>query len=98
MLTPTGAKVTAIPGFKTPVSTLPTGTVPIPPILYTSYKGNLSGLSVGLFGGLMASKASKRVGPLNHFKLSDFSIMLSPCHPEIGTTGMLAGLYPIFLR
>jgi len=28
-----GAKVTLVPGFKTPVSTLPTGTVPIPPIL-----------------------------------------------------------------
>lgn len=31
--TPYGAKTTTIPGFKTPVSTLPTGTVPIPPIL-----------------------------------------------------------------
>lgn len=31
--TPYGAKITTIPGFKTPVSTLPTGTVPIPPIL-----------------------------------------------------------------
>jgi len=31
--TPYGAKTTIIPGFKTPVSTLPTGTVPIPPIL-----------------------------------------------------------------
>jgi len=28
-----GAKTTFIPGFKIPVSTLPTGTVPIPPIL-----------------------------------------------------------------
>jgi len=52
-----GAKKTFIPGFKTPVSTLPTGTVPIPPILYTSYNGNLSGLSEGLFGGMIASKA-----------------------------------------
>ena len=28
-----GAKMTTVPGFKIPVSTLPTGTVPIPPIL-----------------------------------------------------------------
>ena len=33
---PTGAKVTTMPGLITPVSTRPTGTVPIPPILYTS--------------------------------------------------------------
>uniref|UniRef100_J3LKK5 Uncharacterized protein n=1 Tax=Oryza brachyantha TaxID=4533 RepID=J3LKK5_ORYBR len=33
---PLGPKVTTIPGFRTPVSTRPTGTVPIPPILYTS--------------------------------------------------------------
>jgi len=59
-----GAKTTFIPGFKIPVSTLPTGTVPIPPILYTSYNGNLSGLSDGLFGGSIASKASFKHGPL----------------------------------
>lgn len=53
MVTFTGAKVKVIPGFKVPVSTLPTGTVPIPPILYTSYKGNLKGLSVGLLGGVI---------------------------------------------
>lgn len=76
----------------TPVSTLPTGTVPIPPILYTSYNGNLNGLSDGLFGGMMASKASKRVGPLYQVILSDFSNMLSPCQPEIGTNGTLSGL------
>merc|ERR1711874_315341 len=29
-----------------PVSTLPTGPVPIPPILYTSWRGSLRGLSV----------------------------------------------------
>jgi len=33
VVTPYGAKTTTIPGFKIPVSTLPTGTVPIPPIL-----------------------------------------------------------------
>ncbi len=32
----TGAKVTTMPGLMMPVSTRPTGTVPIPPILYTS--------------------------------------------------------------
>jgi hypothetical protein len=31
--TPVGANVTTMFGFKIPVSTLPTGTVPIPPIL-----------------------------------------------------------------
>jgi len=57
----TGANVNTIPGFKVPVSTLPTGTVPIPPILYTSYNGNLNGLSNGLFGGIISSKASNKV-------------------------------------
>jgi len=85
-------------GFKIPVSTLPTGTVPIPPILYTSYNGNLSGLSVGLFGGMIASRHSMRVFPLNHGMLVDLSTILSPTHPEIGTNGILSGLYPTFLR
>jgi len=93
-----GAKKTFMFGFKTPVSTLPTGTVPIPPILYTSYNGNLSGLSFGLFGGMTESRASMRVFPLYHGMLVDFSIMLSPTHPEIGTNGILSGLYPTFLR
>jgi len=81
-----------------PVSTLPTGTVPIPPILYTSYNGNLNGLSVGLLGGTTLSKASNNVGPLYHFMFSDGSNMLSPCHPEIGTNGTLSGLYPTFFK
>jgi len=79
-------------GFNVPVSTLPTGTVPIPPILYTSYNGNLSGLSDGLFGGMMESRHSMRVFPLYHDMLADFSIMLSPTHPEIGMNGILSGL------
>eukprot|EP01018_Ginkgo_biloba_P002274 Gb_22925 [translate_table: standard] len=33
VVSPVGPKVTSIPGFRTPVSTLPTGTVPMPPIL-----------------------------------------------------------------
>jgi len=86
-----GAKRTFIPGFKIPVSTLPTGTVPIPPILYTSYNGSLSGLSVGLFGGMIKSRASLRVGPLYHGKLADFSTILSPTHPEIGMKGIFFG-------
>merc|ERR1719443_1258452 len=47
-----------------PVSTRPTGTVPIPPILYTSWRGSLRGLSVGLVGGMTESRASSRVIPL----------------------------------
>merc|ERR1740116_216735 len=60
----TGAKVTTMPGLITPVSTRPTGTVPIPPILYTSWRGSLRGLSVGLLGGMMESRDSSRVMPL----------------------------------
>lgn len=93
-----GAKHTYIPGLINPVSTLPTGTVPIPPILYTSYKGNLKGLSTGLLGGITLSKASMRVGPLYQGMLVDFSIMLSPFHPEIGMKGILSGLYPTFFK
>ena len=47
---------------------------------------------MGLFGGTILSKASNKVGPLNQDKLGDFSIILSPTHPEIGIVGMLAGL------
>jgi len=83
--------MTFIPGFKIPVSTLPTGTVPIPPILYTSYNGSLNGLSVGLTGGTIKSRASLRVGPLYHPKLVDFSTMLSPTHPDIGMKGIFFG-------
>jgi len=32
--------------------------------------------------------------PLNQGMLEDFSIMLSPCHPEIGTKATVLGLYP----
>jgi len=53
-----GAKVTLVPGLMIPVSTLPTGTVPIPPILYTSYNGSLKALSVGLAGGEILFNAS----------------------------------------
>lgn len=58
-----------------PVSTRPTGTVPIPPILYTSCKGRRSGLSVGLEGGKIASKASIKHLP------STLPSLRSMCHP-----------------
>jgi hypothetical protein len=53
---------------------------------------------VGLFGGVTASKASSKVGPLYQGRLDDFSIMLSPCHPEMGMKGTLSGLYPTFFK
>merc|ERR1711970_227170 len=99
-----GAKVTTMPGLIVPVSTRPTGTVPIPPILYTSWRGSLRGLSVGLAGGMMASRASRSVVPLALPSfLSTFQplyqdmlelvcSMLSPCHPEMGTKATPAGL------
>lgn len=46
----------------------------------------------------MLSKASKRIGPLYQGKLADLSIMLSPCHPEIGMNGILVGSYPVFFK
>merc|ERR1719348_1052914 len=92
-----------------PVSTLPTGTVPMPPILYTSWRGSLRGLSVGLVGGMIESRASSRVVPLAlpslrstfHPLYQDMLVlvcnMLSPCQPEMGTNGTATGLYPTFL-
>merc|ERR1719167_1370169 len=64
VVTLAGAKQTTIPGLMTPVSTRPTGTVPIPPILYTSWRGRRRGLSVGRVGGTMASRAPMRVKPV----------------------------------
>jgi hypothetical protein len=40
----------------------------------------------------MESRASRRVGPLYHGMLGDFSNILSPVHPESGMNGTLAGL------
>jgi len=85
-------------GLMIPVSTLPTGTVPIPPILYTSYRGNLKGLSVGLLGGTTLSKASIRMGPLYQAMFSDLVTMLSPSQPDMGMKGILSGLYPTFFK
>merc|ERR1740128_1034562 len=100
-----GAKVTTIPGLMIPVSTRPTGTVPIPPILYTSWRGRRRGFLVGLCGASMLSSASRRVTPLpsllllfltfhplNQVMFLLGSSMLSPCQPEIGTNGTASGL------
>merc|ERR1719228_270752 len=58
----------------------------------TSWRGSLRGLSVGLLGGMMESRASRRVmplalpsflstfQPLYQAMLVEASIMLSPCH------------------
>ncbi|KAG6557673.1 hypothetical protein Mapa_000436 [Marchantia paleacea] len=98
VVSPVGAKHTSMPGLITPVSTRPTGTVPIPPILYTSCSGSLSGLSDGRLGSETLSSASSSVGPLYQSKFVDLSIMLSPSKPEMGTKGILSGLYPTFFR
>merc|ERR1712072_1237986 len=104
VVTPAGAKVTTMPGFRVPVSIRPTGTVPIPPILYTSWRGRRRGLSVGRVGGSMASMASTSVlpvalpdlvyfsQPLYQGMLVVASIMLSPFQPEIGTKATVLGL------
>ena len=109
VVTEAGAKVTTMPGLMMPVSTRPTGTVPMPPILYTSWRGRRRALSLGRVGGKMASRALIRVlplafpsfrstdQPLYQLMLLDSSIMLSPHQPEIGTKATDLGLYPIFL-
>lgn len=53
---------------------------------------------MGLAGGLMLSKASKRVGPLYQGALLDLSIMLSPLNPDKGMKGILSGLNPTFFK
>jgi len=63
-----GANEATIFGLITPVSTRPTGTGPMPPILYTSCNGNLRGLD----GGRMASDASRRVLPVYKIMILDF--------------------------
>uniref|UniRef100_A0A1B0BS81 Uncharacterized protein n=1 Tax=Glossina palpalis gambiensis TaxID=67801 RepID=A0A1B0BS81_9MUSC len=67
-------------------------------------QGKRNGLSVGRWGGIIASKASIKVlpstlpslrstvQPLNQGIFSDGSNILSPCQPEIGTNATLAGL------
>merc|ERR1719232_2574391 len=72
-------------------------------------RGSLRGLSVGLVGGMMESRASSRVVPLAlpslrstfHPLYQDMFVLvcniLSPCQPEIGTNGTATGLYPTIL-
>ena len=69
-----------------------------------TWRGSLRGLSVGLVGGMTASRASRRVmplalpsflstfHPLYQDMFSEALIMLSPCHPEMGTKGTAVGL------
>ena len=79
-----GHKVTITPGFRAPVSTCLTRTIPIPPILYTSWRGRCSGLFEGLLGLLIMSKASRKVEPLYQSRLADLSIISSPSKPYLG--------------
>ena len=63
---------------------------------------------MGRVGGMMESRASKSVVPLRvpslvvtsqplyQDMLVEVSIMLSPCHPEMGTKATAAGLYPTY--
>merc|ERR1719206_929304 len=82
-----------------PVSTRPTGPAPGRMRCSSSRRGSLRGLSVGLAGGMMESRASSRVVPLAlpslrstfHPLYQDMLVlvcnMLSPCQPEMGTNG-----------
>lgn len=55
-----GAKVKTVPGLMMPVSTRPTGTLPIPPIFNMYCGSRRRGFSLGREGGRMhASKASQ---------------------------------------
>src|SRR5207249_12232162 len=86
---PDGQKITLSPSFNTPVSTRPTGTVPTPVIVYTSWIGTLNGLLSGFGGGVNWSNASRMVAPLYHGVLALFLARLSPFHPLVGTKGIL---------
>ena len=60
----------------------PTGTVPIPPVLYyTSLTGTRSGLSVGLLGAWILSEAWSNVTPLYCTRVIVL-IFQSYCHPS----------------
>src|SRR5438093_6337543 len=82
-------KITLSPSFNTPVSARPTGTVPTPVIVYTSWIGTLNGLLSGFGGGVNWSNASRMVAPLYHGVLALFLARLSPFHPLVGTKGIL---------
>src|SRR3989338_7208996 len=70
-----GTTMTLSLTFIIPVSTLPTGTTPMPVILYTSWIGSLNGRLVGFSGGWNKSINSSKVGPLNQLILSNFSCL-----------------------
>lgn len=74
-----GENTTVIPGLMIPVSTRPTGTVPIPPILYTSCNGRRNAKSVGRLGGTIESNASNRIGPIANNDKMDRQYMLVQC-------------------
>jgi len=63
-----------------------------------TWRGRRRGLSDGLLGSVIWSRASRSVGPLYQSRLVDRSIMLSPSNPEMGMKGIFSGLYPTFFR
>ena len=97
-LKPVGMITILSPFFNTPVSTLPTGTTPVPLILYASWIGTRSGLPVGFGGSSKASIASIKVGPSYHESLSHFSVRFSAFIPLTGTNGIFLTGKPMFLR
>src|SRR5208283_870187 len=70
--TPAGMTMTLSFGLSFPLSTLPTGTVPWPVIVNTSWIGRRSALSVGFGGILNVSMTSISVGPVYHGMSGDF--------------------------
>ena len=56
---PSGITMTLSPIFIFPVSTLPTGTVPTPVMVYTSWIGMRSGLSTGFGGSELIKRLEK---------------------------------------
>src|SRR3989338_5742423 len=89
-----GTIITLSPSFITPVSTLPTGTTPIPVMLYTSCNGSLNGNVVGFNGISNLSICSITVGPVYHAILSDFFTIFSPRYAAVGMNSTLSNLNP----
>ena len=93
-VTPAGSNAIFSAVCNTPVSTLPTGTVPTPVMEYTSCTGNLKGKFTGLSGSSNASNSWIKVLPLYHGVFELFSVMLSPSNAETGMNGTSEGLNP----
>ena len=89
---PDGMTMILSAGFMLPVSTLPTGTVPTPVIVYTSWMGMRNGLPVGFSGTEKPSNVSSSVLPLYHAMFSDFLTRLSPFQPDTGMNGTASAL------